>query len=487
MATKEELAMELIRLYKLLNKKITRDDILKHSVYKYHRYIRAFGTLTNAKRYAKIPITTERLDNKQLIELLNEILKEKDGTLLSNPDLITAKNTLIRIKCNKCDYEFDTTIMRLRSRWCLRCSEKMKKTIEDVHEAAKKKNLVCLSKEYMGANTKLRFKCKIGHEFDLSPSKLWNTTAYCSACSSGLYERISRCYFEQLFSDGFPSEYPEWLVNSNGNKMQLDGYCKKLGLAFEHQGRQHYEKNKFISTDNDLNKRILLDKEKKEICNNNGVKLFIIPELDYYLEVKNLKEFIKEEAVKLKVELPSNYDDIEIDLTKAYSSSPENKERFENLKQVVKDKEGELLIDNYMGASNIKIKCKYGNIFSPTYSGVVGGKWCGCIKCLREKNKVSEETIEKFIKSYQDGLTIKQAAEKHGFKKSYGFCILRERGLTRNKSEARKLIKALRKYEYLESEIIRLNKLNYSNSEISKKLNIDTRTVKIYINNYYNK
>ena len=48
--------------------------------------------------------------------------------------------------------------------------------------------------------------------------------------------------------------------------MELDGYCKKLSLAFEHQGRQHYKEIKhFNRREETLNWRMESDALRK-IC-----------------------------------------------------------------------------------------------------------------------------------------------------------------------------------------------------------------------------
>jgi hypothetical protein len=87
-------------------------------------------------------------------------------------------------------------------------------------------------------------------------------------------------------------------VNNAGNKMQLDGYCEELNLAFEHQGRQHYKKNFFIRTDEDLKKRQSLDEEKRNLCKQNNIILIEVPELEEILPLNKLQDFIITAAIQ---------------------------------------------------------------------------------------------------------------------------------------------------------------------------------------------
>ena len=71
---------------------------------------------------------------------------------------------------------------------------------------------------------------------------------------------------EQLFNKKFPRSYPEWLINYNYQKMELDGYCSEIKLGFEYNGPQHYKTGFFYSTKKNLFKRIDDDKEKLRLC-----------------------------------------------------------------------------------------------------------------------------------------------------------------------------------------------------------------------------
>ena len=78
--------------------------------------------------------------------------------------------------------------------------------------------------------------------------------------------------FETLFGRRFPTAYPRWLRSAAGHQMELDGYCRALGLAFEHQGEQHYRMTaKFYRSERELVRRKAEDARKRRLCRTNGV------------------------------------------------------------------------------------------------------------------------------------------------------------------------------------------------------------------------
>ena len=111
-------------------------------------------------------------------------------------------------------------------------------------------------------------------------------------------EEKCRDIFEYLLQADFPSRRPDFLKNpSTKRNLELDGYNEKLKLAFEHNGKQHYEfPNTFHKTRDDFEKQIARDAFKNARCQELDIDLINIP---YTVKTKDLEKFIKRELVKL--------------------------------------------------------------------------------------------------------------------------------------------------------------------------------------------
>ena len=89
----------------------------------------------------------------------------------------------------------------------------------------------------------------------------------------------------------------KWLIDDKtGNLMELDGYNEELKIAFEYQGKQHYE----LTYHNQHNKLRLEDIKRKDelklkLCNENKVKLIIVP---CDMELSEYKEYLMSESLK---------------------------------------------------------------------------------------------------------------------------------------------------------------------------------------------
>lgn len=148
--------------------------------------------------------------------------------------------------------------------------------------------------EYKNNTTKLTFICKNGHTFTVTPvvarrdwcrkcttvnrskhmcSNNKHMIAYnssiCKYCESesqsSTNEDMVRSVFESTFNAKFPRTYPNWLIgkckSGYGTRLLLlDGYNLDLKIAFD------YDPKNMDTLD-----------EKKRKCNDNGVRLIVIP------------------------------------------------------------------------------------------------------------------------------------------------------------------------------------------------------------------
>jgi hypothetical protein len=110
----------------------------------------------------------------------------------------------------------------------------------------------------LGSIARIVERCADGHEWEAQPSDV-KGGHWCPECTIHVSERICREMFERIFDKKFPKRKPKWLLNPDtGKKMELDGFCKELNLAFEYQGQHHYKETGFTTEE-------LVMKQKSEI------------------------------------------------------------------------------------------------------------------------------------------------------------------------------------------------------------------------------
>lgn len=130
--------------------------------------------------------------------------------------------------------------------------------------------------QFLGAKHRHNWQCLFGHEFPRTFDSIRSRKRFCLSCVAKHYsEEIVRFVFQELFDEAFPKTRPEWLRDrQSGNRLELDGYCEALALAFEYDGKQHRERNPSIQPTQadfvDLQRR---DREKDSLCEANGVTL----------------------------------------------------------------------------------------------------------------------------------------------------------------------------------------------------------------------
>lgn len=313
---------------------------------------------------------------KLTIEEMRALATKRGGKCLSN-NYINAHSKL-RWQCNKGHiWEATPHAVKNSKTWCPVCAGVFPLQIFEFQKIAREKGGKLLSKRYINLFTKLKFKCKKGHIWEASPGSIKHVGTWCPICSNPyMSEEMCRATFQDIFGVTFNKGRFDWLRNENGNQMELDGYNDKLNIAFEYQGRQHFDlSSRFIRTSDKLKQRIKDDKLKAKLCIKHGVKLFILTNKTNFTDFS--KE-IKEQAKKLNIsgynyDIKINFNDLDI-----------NKSRLDTLRKILKSRKIKLLTKNWRGAGEkYKVRCLIdGNIWEAVGRSLTAGS--GCEKCGRK-------------------------------------------------------------------------------------------------------
>lgn len=308
------------------------------------------------------------------IEEMKEIASKRGGKCLS--EKYVNNRTKLEWECAK-GHRWKAVPETIKAgHWCPECAEITKPNMRDIRKIALSLGGRCLSKEYINAHTKLFWQCSDGHRWYCKLNSIKNGS-WCPICSISLGERICREYFEQIFKYKFPKSNPSWLKNDRGNVMELDGYCQELQLAFEHQGEQHYSiSTQYIQTREKLNQRKKDDKKKLDLCHKNGIKLFIVPQIFKRLKIAEIKELIKEQSREKNISLPEDFDEISVNLTKAYKTN-NNRQYLKQLQQLAKKQGGKCLSDVYIdNRTKLKWECAKKHQWQSAPGNIKSGSWC---------------------------------------------------------------------------------------------------------------
>ena len=251
---------------------------------------------------------------------IRSFVESKNGKCLS--DVFVNSKTKLEFECEKGHKWFALWSNVKRNRWCQKCFllksneifiKKSKYQIDVCQKLAEKRFGKCLSTT---PSKYIEWECYFGHVFKMTPHDVKKRNRWCSICSTSSSEKLCRLVFETIFGEKFPRCRPEWLKNKNGFRLELDGFCEKLNLAFEHNGKQHYtEKCLFARRDGfDLLHIQDNDFQKNELCKNNGVKLITIPVLHKITKFKDLKNLIKDFCIKENISISEELFSIDINL-----------------------------------------------------------------------------------------------------------------------------------------------------------------------------
>ena len=244
--------------------------------------------------------------------------------------------------------------------------------------------LISNEKEYINAHSKLKVKCNNNHLFEISYNNL-KSKRWCNLCSINKSEKYTKACLEILLNKSFKKYKPNWLLNSRGNKMELDMYNEELKLACEYNGIQHYKYIQFFyKNEKEFLFRQESDKLKEKLCKENGVTLIIVP------YNKNIIETLKEKLIKLNLSFN--------EITSSVIIQNETKNK---LITIVELKEGSILSDKeliYFRSDKIHLKCNKNHNWTTTVQKILNGSWCHT--CCLEVQLETKRKISMSLKDY---------------------------------------------------------------------------------------
>ncbi|MDA8960767.1 zinc-ribbon domain-containing protein [Akkermansiaceae bacterium] len=348
------------------------------------------------------------MSKEHTIGEMQALARGRGGECLSTSFYSTAKK--LKWRCSE-GHEWEAIPKNMLSKgtWCPFCSGKAQLSIDEMQAIAKERGGECLSSTYSNGHKKLKWRCSEGHIFEATPSHVRHSGSWCRTCAAGRGESFCRIAFETIFGGAFPNKRPNWLISSRGTKLELDGYNREIGLAFEHQGKQHYEPKDFQTHRASKTSKTALrrtqanDLEKLELCVKKGVTLILVPEVPSLTKLENLKDTIGLLCRKAGFILPDNFDRIEVNYMMAYAS-PETTKYFEEFRQIAAERGGRLISPFYKGSNEAhRWQCEKGHLWWAKPINIKHrGSWCPV--CAAQINaaklRFNLEDIQDFAKKH---------------------------------------------------------------------------------------
>jgi len=204
------------------------------------------------------------------------IVKDSGGRLLSNK-YISAK-TKYSIVCSS-GHEFEMSGTNIvRGNHCVECHlDSISLNIDKLNKIAISRGGRCLSDTYINAASRYDWECSEGHQWTARANHVSSGT-WCPHCTNWSSENICRDIFEKIFSLQFKKIRPDWLISPKGGRLELDGFNRDIGVAFEYNGIQHYEYTKAFHSDISIFEyQVEKDEIKNKVCLDKDIMLVNIP------------------------------------------------------------------------------------------------------------------------------------------------------------------------------------------------------------------
>lgn len=332
------------------------------------------------------------MPNKLTIEDANEHAKNHNGLCISKIYINNYVDLLWRCEVG---HTFEKPLKRIKKgEWCPYCSGKyVLVELKDLNVIAEKKGGRYLGDRGLIVSEVAEWECGDGHRWHAIVNNVINLGSWCKICKNNRGEQITRFIFESLTGKLFPAKRPSWLRTTGKKRsLELDGFNEELEIAFEHQGKQHYQSNKTTSRyfsdslfQNDIDKSV--------ICKIKGIKVLEVPQIGELIDLEDAIDLIKQFLIKHKIKIISDVS--REDLVSNLNGL--NKLQINTLKKIARSKGGDCLSTVYLGhVYPLIFTCSNGHQWEARPNDIKRGSWCAICSKAGGKRKTIEELRDMF-------------------------------------------------------------------------------------------
>lgn len=355
---------------------------------------------------------------RQTIDDLIKFAKTKNGECLS--DRYNTHDAKYRWRCSE-GHEWSSSwgSIKHNGSWCPECSNSFAYLGEEgrlakyqtVVEEIKNRGGKTHSPSYLGRG--MDFECSEGHRFNQRPDQMLKGR-WCHECGGTRAEKLVRIAFETIFSGfNFPNVRPEILRSNSGYKLELDGFCTELSLAFEHDGIQHFKAtSKFSAGQQGLAEIKKRDVEKERLCKENQITLIRIA---YDAEFENLPQLIRESIPAERIDLLDFNFDVIPDYSRAYLPD----DPLAIFRDIAKAKGGRVLSNTLAhGDAYIELECANKHRWKARAETVKNRdywcKKCGHMYRKQTKSSITWEDVQEIRRiAATNDFVLKELGEKY--------------------------------------------------------------------------
>jgi hypothetical protein len=154
--------------------------------------------------------------SREALKEAQVIAAARGGRCLSD-QYIKARTHLVW-ECAK-EHQWKATLYSVKNdrTWCPHCAGKMKLTIEEMQQLAKKRGGKCLSDTYVNVHTKLLWECARGHRWKAIPTNIRHRRRWCPYCAGNIkltieqMRRIAKKRGGECLSDSYVNNHTKLL------------------------------------------------------------------------------------------------------------------------------------------------------------------------------------------------------------------------------------------------------------------------------------